>query len=97
MDPKVKKTLEQVSFLLDKAKKEENINYMILKPGLNRLPKSFFDPSFSDDEGFSGLLIQKGTRNYIIRNSFKKMPSLAPIAWLGFLFGKYCFQISPVL
>ena len=51
---------------------EENINYMILKPGLNRLPKSFFDPSFSDDEGFSGLLIQKGTRNYIIRNSFKK-------------------------
>ena len=30
MDPKAKKTLEQVSFLLDKAKKEENINYMLI-------------------------------------------------------------------
>lgn len=30
MDPKAKKVLEQVSFLLDKAKKEENINYMLI-------------------------------------------------------------------
>ena len=30
MNPKAKKTLEQVSFLLDKAKKEENINYMLI-------------------------------------------------------------------
>lgn len=30
MDPKAKKALEQVSFLLDKAKKEENINYMLI-------------------------------------------------------------------
>lgn len=30
MDPKAKKVLEQVSFLLDKAKTEENINYMLI-------------------------------------------------------------------
>lgn len=30
MDPKAKKVLEQVSFLLDNAKKEENINYMLI-------------------------------------------------------------------
>lgn len=30
MDSKAKKTLEQISFLLDKAKEEENINYMLI-------------------------------------------------------------------
>lgn len=30
MDPKAKKALEQVSFLLDKAHEEKNINYMLI-------------------------------------------------------------------
>lgn len=53
---------------------EENINYMILKPGLNRLPKSFLDPTLCDDNGASGILIQcrMDVGRYIIRNRFKK-------------------------
>lgn len=51
---------------------EENINYMILKPGLNRLPTSFFDSSFPDEEGFAGILIQCNNKEIKIRNSFKK-------------------------
>lgn len=30
MDPKVKKTLEQIGFLLDKANKDEDLKYMLV-------------------------------------------------------------------
>ena len=48
---------------------------MIIKPGFNMVPKSFFDPTIENDNGSAGIWIQYSpdVKKLRIRNCFKQI------------------------
>lgn len=79
---KITSSTEELLLPYDNLKKftslpevEEMVGFMIIKQGLNKLPKSFFAPLIDSDSGATGIWIQYSPEKgkYIIRNRFKKI------------------------